>query len=250
MPTPLTSIMASAKDSRAPRRRPSNQTDSAPAAVLARSRTDRAIRYLNVLVALVGLIVTFPLWVLIAILIKATSRGPVFYTQTRVGLDRRGSVTPLDLSKRRDDLGGLPFTIVKFRTMRVDAESEGRAVWAQAKDHRVTLVGVFLRSCRLDELPQVLNVLRGDMNLVGPRPERPELFAELRQHIPEYSKRQRVPPGITGHAQVHLHYDTSVDDVKRKLIHDLEYIEHRTVWQDVKIMIKTIPVMLFRRGGW
>ena len=250
MPIPLTSTMASAEETRATRRRPSDPPDAAAVVTLARTRSDRAIRYLNVLVALVGLVITFPLWLLIAVLIKATSRGPVFYSQTRVGLDRRGRVTPLDLSKRRGDIGGLPFTMVKFRTMRVDAEAEGKAVWAQAKDHRVTLIGGFLRSCRLDELPQLLNVLRGDMNLVGPRPERPELFAELRQHIPEYPKRQRVPPGITGHAQVHLHYDTSVDDVKRKLSHDLEYIEGRSVWQDLKIMIKTIPVMLFRRGGW
>ncbi len=250
MPIPLTSTMAQAKVPRTARSRSSDLAEAVPAEALTRTRGDRAIRYLNVLVALVGLIITAPLWLLIAILIKATSRGPVFYTQTRVGLDRRGRVTPLDLSKRRDDLGGLPFTIVKFRTMRVDAESSGKAVWAQANDHRVTLFGGFLRSCRLDELPQLLNVLRGDMNLVGPRPERPELFAELRQHIPGYAQRQRVPPGITGHAQVHLQYDTSVDDVKRKLSHDLEYIEDRTVWQDLKIMIKTIPVMLFRRGGW
>ncbi len=250
MPRPLTSTMASAEETSAARRSPSDQSDAGPAVALACTRTDRLIRYLNVFVAVVALVVTLPLWLLIASLIKLTSRGPVFYTQTRVGLDRRGQVTPLDLSRRRDDAGGLPFTIVKFRTMQVDAEPEGKAVWAQAKDHRLTLVGGFLRSCRLDELPQLLNVVRGDMNLVGPRPERPELFAQLRQQIPEYPRRQRVPPGITGHAQVHLQYDTSVDDVKRKLSHDLEYIERRTVWQDLKIMIKTIPVMLFRRGGW
>jgi lipopolysaccharide/colanic/teichoic acid biosynthesis glycosyltransferase len=250
MPLPLTSTMASAEETRAARNRPPDQTDAPQVVALARSRTDRLIRYLNVLVAVVGLILTLPLWLLIAVLIKLTSRGPVFYTQTRVGLDRRGRIMPLDLSRRRDDVGGLPFTIVKFRTMRVDAEPEGKAVWAQAKDARLTLVGGFLRSCRLDELPQLLNVVRGDMNLVGPRPERPELFAELRQQIPDYPRRQRVPPGITGHAQVHLQYDTSVDDVKRKLSHDLEYIERRTVWQDIQIMIKTIPVMLFRRGGW
>ncbi len=250
MPIPVTSTMASAKEPRTAQRHPSDQAETLPTVALTHTRSDRLIRYLNVLVAMVGLVVTFPLWLLIAVLIKLTSRGPVFYTQTRVGLDRRGKVTPLDLSRRRDDIGGLPFTIVKFRTMRVDAEAEGKAVWAQAEDHRVTLIGGFLRSCRLDELPQLLNVLRGDMNLVGPRPERPELFAELRQQIPGYSRRQSVPPGITGHAQVHLQYDTSVEDVKRKLSHDLEYIERRTLWQDVTIMIKTIPVMLFRRGGW
>ncbi len=134
--------------------------------------------------------------------------------------------------------------------MRTDAEHHGRAVWATAGDHRVTVVGGFLRSCRLDELPQLWNVIRGDMNLVGPRPERPELFAELRQQIPEYPRRQRVRPGITGHAQVNLQYDTTVEDVRRKVAHDLEYIAHRSVWEDVKIMLKTIPVMLFRKGGW
>src|SRR3972149_8526950 len=158
MPISLTSTMATAKEDRAARQLPSDQVNAPAAVVVARTRSDRAIRYLNVVVATVGLIVTFPLWILIAIVVKATSRGPVFYTQTRVGLDRRGWVTPLDLSRRRDDVGGLPFTIVKFRTMRVDAEEEGKAVWAQSEDDRVTLVGSFLRSCRLDELPQLLNV--------------------------------------------------------------------------------------------
>ncbi len=250
MPIPLTSAMASVKETRAASSRSSDPSDAAQPAVAVQSQSDRLIRYLNVFVATVGLVLTLPLWLLIAVLIKLTSRGPVFYTQTRVGLDRRGNPLPLDLSKRRGDIGGRPFTIVKFRTMRTDAEAQGKAVWAKAGDNRVTLIGGFLRGCRLDELPQLLNVIRGDMNLVGPRPERPELFAELREHIPHYSRRQRVPPGITGHAQVHLQYDTSIDDVKRKLHHDLEYIAKRTVWQDLKIMVKTIPVMLFRKGGW
>ncbi|MCA9723222.1 MAG: sugar transferase, partial [Gemmatimonadetes bacterium] len=103
---------------------------------------------------------------------------------------------------------------------------------------------------RLDELPQLLNVLRGDMNVVGPRPERPQLVQELRQQIPDYQLRHRVRPGITGHAQVHLQYDTSVDDVRRKVHHDIEYIANRSVWQDLIIMLKTLPVMFFRRGGW
>ena len=159
--------MATAKEDRAARQLPSDQVNAPAAVVVARTRSDRAIRYLNVVVATVGLIVTFPLWILIAIVVKATSRGPVFYTQTRVGLDRRGWVTPLDLSRRRDDVGGLPFTIVKFRTMRVDAEEEGKAVWAQSEDDRVTLVGSFLRSCRLDELPQLLNVLLAWLILIA-----------------------------------------------------------------------------------
>lgn len=214
------------------------------------SRSDAAIRLLNVAVALVGLILTAPLWLVIALLVKLTSRGPVFYTQVRVGLDKRQLFPPRVDSRRREDLGGRPFTIIKFRTMTVNAEQDGNAVWAKAGDQRVTLVGRFLRSCRLDELPQLLNVLRGDMNLVGPRPERPQLFRELRQQIPNYQQRQRVPPGITGHAQVHLQYDTSVEDVRQKVQHDLDYIRRRSVWEDLRIMLKTIPVMLFRKGGW
>ena len=214
------------------------------------SRDERLIRVLNVVVATIALTITLPLWLLIAAAVKLTSRGPVFYTQTRVGLDQRQRIPARDDSRRRADIGGKPFTILKFRTMMVDAEQAGEAVWAQANDQRVTAIGGFLRSCRLDELPQLLNVIHGDMNLVGPRPERPQLFTELRDQIPGYQHRQRVPPGITGHAQVHLQYDTSVDDVRRKVQHDLDYIAHRSVWQDLKIMLKTIPVMLFRKGGW
>lgn len=208
------------------------------------------IRVLNVIVAFVGLVFTLPVWLLIAIVIKLTSRGPVFYSQTRVGLDSRRDDGRRPDSRRSHDIGGRPFTIFKFRTMTVGAEREGQAVWASANDQRVTAFGGFLRSCRLDELPQLLNVLRGEMNIVGPRPERPQLFAELRAQIPHYAQRQRVPPGITGHAQVHLQYDTSVEDVKKKVQHDLEYIAKRSAWEDFKIMLKTIPVMLFRKGGW
>jgi len=209
---------------------------------------ERAVRALNVVVAVIGLVLTLPVWLLIAAAIKLTSRGPVFYTQTRVGLDTRRIGERPD-SRRRHDIGGRPFTIYKFRTRTVDAERHG-AQWATANDQRVTSIGRFLRSCRLDELPQLLNVLKGEMNIVGPRPERPQLFAELREQIPHYSLRQRVPRGITGHAQVHLQYDTSVEDVKRKVAHDLEYIARRSLWEDLKIMLKTIPVMLFRKGGW
>ncbi len=217
---------------------------------MSRRSTDRAIRALNVVVAAVGLVVTLPLWLLIALLIKLTSRGPVLYTQTRVGLDARAARPARRDSRRSEDIGGRPFTIYKFRTMRPDAEAAGQAVWATTEDDRVTRIGRFLRACRLDELPQLLNVLRGEMNIVGPRPERPQLFRQLRQEIPEYPLRQRVRPGITGHAQVHLKYDTSVDDVRRKVAHDLEYIATRSVWQDLLIMLKTLPVMLFRKGGW
>lgn len=220
------------------------------------SRDERVIRALNVAVAMLILIVSLPAWVLIALTIKLTSRGPIFYTQARVGLDvrsnadRRTTCGRTTAPRRSADLGGRAFTIVKFRTMKVDAEASGMAVWASANDDRLTLVGGFLRSCRLDELPQLLNVIKGDMNLVGPRPERPQLFTELRAQIPEYPRRQKVRPGITGHAQVNLQYDTSVEDVKLKVQRDLEYIAKRSAWEDAKIMLKTIPVMLFRRGGW
>lgn len=213
-------------------------------------REDRAVRVLNVVVALIGILVTLPLWLLIAVAIRLTSRGPVFYTQTRVGLDARNPADPRPDSRRVQDLGGRPFSIIKFRTMRPDAEAGRGAVWARTNDDRVTLVGKWLRRSRLDELPQLINVLRGDMNVVGPRPERPQMIEELRSQIPAYQQRQRVRPGITGHAQVHLQYDTSIDDVRRKVQHDLEYIASRSVWQDVMIMLKTLPVMFFRRGGW
>jgi lipopolysaccharide/colanic/teichoic acid biosynthesis glycosyltransferase len=225
--------------------------DARPAPVEASLwRDERLIRGLNVVVATVALLLTLPLWLLIGLAIRLTSRGPIFYSQTRVGLDARALRPRHHDSRRREDIGGHPFTIWKFRTMTVDAEQHGQAVWAKANDQRVTAVGGFLRSCRLDELPQLFNVIKGDMNLVGPRPERPQLFSELRQQIPNYHHRQRVRPGITGHAQVHLQYDTSVEDVRRKVEHDLEYIATRSVWQDLTIMIKTIPVMLFRKGGW
>ena len=201
------------------------------------------------LVAIVLLVLTAPVWLLIGILIKLTSRGPVLYHQTRVGLDlRRSGIRPND-PRRRADVGGRPFTIYKFRTMYPGAENGTGAVWASADDPRITPVGRVLRQYRLDELPQLINVLRGDMNLVGPRPERPSIVTELRKEIPHYQQRHRTLPGITGHAQVNLQYDASLDDVKKKVDHDLEYLGKASAWEDFKIMIKTIPVMLFRRGS-
>jgi lipopolysaccharide/colanic/teichoic acid biosynthesis glycosyltransferase len=203
-----------------------------------------------VVLATVALALVAPLLVLVALLVKLSSRGPVFYTQERVGLDRRDSGPQPQNRRRRQDLGGLPFTIYKFRTMRVDAEQHSGAVWAQQQDPRVTPVGRLLRQYRLDELPQLLNVLQGDMNLVGPRPERPTIFAELREHITEYPLRQRAKPGITGLAQINHHYDRSLDDVRTKVSYDLEYIRRRSLVEDVRIMLQTIPTILFRRGGW
>ena len=222
--------------------REGDQTVSLPAESNAR-------RALNVAVALIGIIVTLPLWLLIAIAIKLTSRGPIFYDQTRVGVDKRVTGIRTNDPRRRQDLGGRPFRIYKFRTMTVNAEHGTGPVWAATNDRRVTPVGRVLRQYRLDELPQLINVLKGEMNVVGPRPERPSIVANLREEIPNYQVRHRVRPGITGHAQVNLQYDSNMDDVKRKIGYDLEYIRHQGFWADLKIMAETLPVMLFRRGS-
>jgi len=207
-------------------------------------------RSLHFILALIALIILLPVMLLVALLVRLTSRGPVLYTQVRVGLDRRTNARSSQNHRRERNLGGQPFTIYKFRTMRVDAEHQSGAVWAQQGDPRVTSIGRLLRQYRLDELPQLINVLRGEMNIVGPRPERPTIFAELREHIAEYPLRQRARPGITGLAQINHHYDRSLEDVRTKVHYDLEYIRRQSVAEDFRIMLKTVPVILLRRGGW
>ena len=150
--------------------------------------------------------------------------------------------------RRAVDVGGRAFTMYKFRTMTVNAELAG-AVWASKDDARVTPIGGILRGTRLDELPQLVNVLKGDMNIVGPRPERPSIFMQLRKEIDRYQLRQRAKPGITGWAQINQNYDTSIDDVRRKVAFDLAYIERRSVVEDMRIMARTLPVMIFRKGS-
>jgi lipopolysaccharide/colanic/teichoic acid biosynthesis glycosyltransferase len=207
-------------------------------------------RALNLTVAAVGLVVATPFMALIALAIKLTSRGPVFYTQTRVGIDRRAEGLPPGNSRRRADCGGKPFRIYKFCTMTPAARpTERDEVWARPDDPRITPVGRILRSYRLDELPQLINVLRGDMNVVGPRPEQPTIFARLRVEIDRYDERQRVRPGITGWAQVNHRYDQSVDDVRRKLAFDLEYIARQSFLEDLRIMMRTVPVVLGKLGA-
>lgn len=232
-----------------PRPRLAAETDEQAAP---RPRSELAARILNVSLATLALIVISPVMLAVAVLVKLTSRGPIFYTQTRVGIDRRRGrpVEPEMVHRRAHDLGGRVFTIYKFRTMCVNAEHLTGAVWAAKEDPRVTSIGRHLRKYRLDELPQLLNVIRGEMNIVGPRPERPSLFADLRQSIPAYEYRQQVKPGITGLAQVSQQYDTSLDDVRRKVKFDLEYLRRQSLWEDVRIMAKTVPVILFKRGGW
>lgn len=212
------------------------------------SAADRSRRLLNVSIAAVALIVALPLMLIIALLIKLSSPGPVLYTQTRVGLDRRSPFDSGGNGRRRINYGGKLFTIYKFRTMRPSDESAPQ-VWATANDSRITPIGHVLRKYRLDELPQLVNVLRGEMNIVGPRPEQPKIFMELRDQIEGYEKRQRVLPGITGLAQVSHHYDSCVDDVRRKLSFDLEYIRRESAMEDLRILLKTVPVMLFRKGA-
>jgi lipopolysaccharide/colanic/teichoic acid biosynthesis glycosyltransferase len=207
-------------------------------------------RLLNVLVAAVGIVLALPLMLVIAVLIKLTSRGPVFFTQRRVGLDRRALSRAAGNTRRHLDVGGRPFVICKFRTMHCDDRAAGTQVWASPGDPRVTAVGRLLRSCRLDELPQLFNVVKGDMNVVGPRPEQPAIFVQLREQVEGYQRRQRVRPGITGWAQINLSYDRTIDDVRRKVAFDLEYIGRQSGGEDLKIMLRTLPVMLFRHGGW
>lgn len=217
--------------------------------IFPRERSEMVSRALNVFVAAIAMVITLPIMALVALAVRLTSRGPVFYSQIRVGVDRRFRENRKD-DRRGYDYGGRLFKMYKFRTMRVDAESDGRAVWATKSDPRTTSVGKFLRRTRLDELPQLYNVLRGDMNVVGPRPERPTIFAELRENIPQYPQRQRVKPGITGWAQINQSYDSCIEDVREKVRYDLEYVSRQGFVEDVRIMSMTLPVMLFRKGGW
>ena len=211
--------------------------------------SEQVRRSLNVIVAALGLVVAAPVMLLLAALIKLTSPGPVIYRQLRVGVDRRNPAMPAGNWRRKVDYGGRLFTVYKFRTMVADADRNGQ-VWAQPTDPRVTRLGAWMRRYRLDELPQLYNVLRGDMNVVGPRPEQPEIFRTLREQIDNYNRRQRVLPGITGWAQVNHHYDRCVDDVRRKLSYDLEYIDRQSVAEDLRIMLRTLPTVLTKKGAW
>jgi len=213
--------------------------------------SDVAHRVLNGAMALIGLLLALPLMLIIALAVKLTSPGPVFFTQTRIGINRRRSLPP-GARYRPADRGGRPFTMFKFRTMVAAQNGAAPAaeVWATPDDPRVTRLGRLLRLYRLDELPQLINVLLGDMSIVGPRPEQPTIFTDLRNQIEMYQARQCVPPGITGWAQINQHYDSSLDDVKKKLAFDLEYIRRRSVVEDLRIMVRTLPAMVGKFGAW
>lgn len=218
--------------------------------VIPRDRQERLNRVVNFTLAGLALLVAFPVLLILAIAVKLTSRGPILYAQTRVGLDRRWRATLAMQERRLEDLGGQVFTIYKFRTMRVDAERGSGAVWAQENDPRVTRLGRYMRILRLDEIPQFWNVLLGDMNIVGPRPERPSIVSRLREDIPEYQARHRVKPGITGLAQINQQYDASLEDVRSKVSWDLRYIREQGLLLDLSILLRTVPAVILKYRGW
>jgi sugar transferase (PEP-CTERM system associated) len=188
-------------------------------------------RFSDMVLSLVGLVLAAPIMALVAIAVRISSPGPVLYHQARVGKD------------------GRIFTVHKIRSMRVDAEATTGAVWAAASDSRVTRVGRFLRRTRLDEVPQLWNVLVGDMSFVGPRPERPEFVAELTKQIPFFGQRHVVRPGVTGWAQVRHRYGSTVDDSVQKLQYDLFYIKHMSITFDIFVILETVKTVLVRRGS-
>jgi len=188
-------------------------------------------RSASVLISIVGLLLSAPLLPFVILAIKLSSPGRVLYWQNRVGRDDRA------------------FRCYKFRTMRTDAEAGTGPTWAEDDDPRVTPVGRFLRKTRIDEIPQLLNVLKGDMSLVGPRPERPEFVAALNENIPYYHLRHSVRPGITGWAQILYKYGSSVEDAKEKLRYDLYYIKNSSVGLDLLIVLNTIKIVLVGRGA-
>jgi sugar transferase (PEP-CTERM system associated) len=187
-------------------------------------------RLISITVSLIGLLICLPFIPFIILAVRLSSPGPIFYRQIRVGLH------------------GRQFSLIKFRTMRQDAEPAG-AVWATKNDMRVTSLGRFMRKTRIDEIPQLWNVLRGEMGFVGPRPERPEFVRWLSSAIPFYDLRHTIRPGLTGWAQVRFQYGASLEDTKQKLEFDLYYVKHMSVGLDLLIMFETIKTIILRRGG-
>ena len=190
-----------------------------------------AKRYLDIFASFSLLVLTLPLMVITALAIKLSSRGPVLYRQQRVGLH------------------GSTFTLFKFRSMTVDAEAGGRPRWALKRDPRITRVGRIIRPLRIDELPQLFNVLRGEMSMIGPRPERPHFVEQLARIIPFYYERSYVKPGITGWAQINYPYGASVEDAREKLSYDLYYVKNRSLLLDLFILLATVRVILSREGA-
>jgi sugar transferase (PEP-CTERM system associated) len=186
---------------------------------------------INLILAAIGVVAAMPIMLLTALAVRLTSAGPVLYRQVRVGMD------------------GIPFTLYKFRSMRADAEAATGAVWASKDDPRVTPLGRVLRKLRIDEIPQIFNVLKGEMSVVGPRPERPEMVQSLSEKIPYYRHRHCVRPGITGWAQVNYKYGDTLEDVIQKLEYDLYYIKNMSLSLDSYIIFLTIKATLLSRGS-
>lgn len=196
-----------------------------------RKTYELAKRIADAVISILGLIILFPLLLVTALLVKLTSRGPIMYSQTRVGRN------------------GEHFEIYKFRTMKVDAEKETGPVWAAEKDSRLTPIGDILRKLHVDEIPQFINVIRGEMSIIGPRPERPVFVEQFKKIIPDYEKRLYIKPGITGLAQVWHRYDETIQDVKKKVKYDLLYIKKMCFWADMNICLRTCRVILTGEGA-
>lgn len=234
----------------------------APLETLSRNKRDFgtfAKRAFDIAASLVALSMLSPLFAIVALAIKIDSRGPVFFSQERIGInrrrfDRRVSKARIDKDKRtgrdrrKNSHPGKPFVMYKFRTMVSDAEKFGPQL-ARENDPRITRVGRILRRTRIDELPQFINVLKGDMSLVGPRPERSFFINKARQEMPEFTMRLLVKPGITGLAQVESGYTSSIEEMKRKLFYDLKYIAEKSAWQEMQILLKTFYVILTGKGA-
>ena len=188
-------------------------------------------RLIDILVSSTILLLGSPIWLTLAAIIRMTSPGPAVYKQERVGQN------------------GKPFVMLKFRSMRQDAEKHGGPQWAQAKDPRITPMGRFIRKTRLDEIPQLVNVLKGEMSLVGPRPERAFFIEQLKEEIPWYMRRLKMKPGVTGWAQIKHKYDSSIEDVKQKVLYDLYYFENMSLLLDVKIILRTLLVVVTGKGA-
>ncbi len=197
----------------------------------ARKRFEEFKRVMDMVLSVAGLTITFPVLIFVALLIKLESRGPVIYRQKRVGK------------------GGKIFKIYKLRTMRLDAEKYTGAVWAKENDPRITSVGRVLRKLHLDEIPQLFNVIKDQMSIVGPRPERPEMVRDLKVVIHDYEKRLKVKPGITGLAQVHHKYDETIADVRKKIKYDLLYIKKMCWLVEMRILARTFVVALTGKGA-
>ncbi len=180
---------------------------------------------------MIGLVLSLPIAILAAIAVKLDSRGPIFYKQERIG--RNGRL----------------FNVIKFRSMKIDAEADGTPIWAAPDDERTTRVGSIIRKLRIDEIPQFWNIIKGEMNFVGPRPERPHFVRQLAKEIPFYEHRHLVAPGLTGWAQIKYPYGASVADAIQKLQYDLYYIKNQSLVLDMMIVFETVKTVLFSKGG-